>query len=84
MEQLQFCDCLIVISGTHGKAAPELAMMAGFALAHGIRLFWIGAPLGGLSDFQGVTQFDSPESLQRELLLTAHSKPVWASKQLAA
>ena len=84
LEQLQFCDCLIVISGTRGEAAPELAMMAGFALARGIRLFWIGAPFRGLSDFRAATQFDSAESFQKELLSTAHSKPVWASKQQAA
>jgi hypothetical protein len=38
VEQLQICDSLIVICGEGDSSMPELAMMAGFALARGIRL----------------------------------------------
>ena len=39
LEQLKQCDCLIVICGTCSVVAPELALMAGSALACGIRVF---------------------------------------------
>jgi hypothetical protein len=83
IEQLQCCDLLVVIYGTGGTTTPELGMMAGFALARGIRISWIGTPMAGLSGFHTVTQFDSAERFPRELL-SEHSKSVWTSEQLAA
>jgi hypothetical protein len=84
IEQLQCCDLLIVIGGTGRKTTPELAMMAGFALARGIRVFWIGTPIGGLSGLDAVSQFDNPERFQMEFIRAAHSESVLAKKQLAA
>jgi hypothetical protein len=71
LEQLKNCDLLVVICSKEGQATPELAMMAGFALARGIRVFWIGSPIAGLSGSETVTRFDSPERFRRELLSTA-------------
>jgi hypothetical protein len=84
IEQLQCCDLLVVIGETGGNATPELAMMAGFALARGIRVFWIGTPIGGLSGFDAVRHFDNPDRFHREFVSAAHSKSVLATKQLAA
>jgi hypothetical protein len=83
IEQLRCCDLLVVICGTGGMITPELGMMAGFALARGIRVSWIGTPMAALSGFHAVSQFDSAEDFQRELL-SEHSKLVWTGKQLVA
>jgi hypothetical protein len=44
VEQMQSCDSLVVICGQDDTAALELGMMAGFALARGLRVIWIGPP----------------------------------------
>jgi hypothetical protein len=46
------------MGGAGGNATPELAMMAGSALARVIRVFWIGTPIEGLSGFDTVRHFD--------------------------
>jgi hypothetical protein len=38
--QLQICDSLVVICESGDKSVPELAIMAGFALARGMTVFW--------------------------------------------
>ena len=58
MEQLQFCDALVAVCGID-RIVPELAMMAGFALARGLRVIRINAPVGGLNDFQAIQQFNN-------------------------
>ena len=84
MEQLQLCDCLVVICGTRGTVAPELAMMAGFALACGIRLYWIGPLVGGLRDFRAVEQFDSTEIFLKQLLSRKSRESVRNNERVAA
>jgi hypothetical protein len=51
LEHLQNCDALVVICGNGDRSIPELAMMAGFALARGIRVFWVGSPVKSLLRF---------------------------------
>ena len=67
MEQLQFCDSLVVVCGNYGPV-PELAVMAGFALARGLRVIWIGSPVRGLIDFRAVQQFNTAQDFQRQIL----------------
>jgi hypothetical protein len=84
MEQLQFCDSLVVICERGIPAIAELAMMAGFALARGIRVFWIGTPVGALSDSPAVKHFNRPETFQKEIVSAMLWESVGANERMAA
>ena len=84
VEQLQLCDSLVVVSGEKDRAVPEVSMMAGFALARGLRVIWIGTPLRGLSDFRAVQQFDTAEDFRKQILLQTDARPILTDKRLAA
>jgi len=84
VEQLQVCDSLVVVSGERDRVVPEVSMMAGFALARGLRVIWIGTPVHGLSDFRAVQQFDTAEDFRWQVLLHANSLPILTDKRLAA
>jgi hypothetical protein len=66
VEQLQSCDSLVVICENKDRATPEIAMMAGVALARGLEVIWIGPPLGGLSTFRAVQQFNTARITERK------------------
>jgi hypothetical protein len=84
VERLQFCDSLVVICERDGHAVAELAMMAGFALARGIRVFWIGTHLGALADFPTVKHFNSPEAFQKEVVSAVHCESAGTNERMAA
>lgn len=84
MEQLQGCDSLIVICGKRGEATIELAIIAGFALARGLRVIWIGSPLPILNDFSAVEQFNTAEDFRRQILDRMHSAQSRARDQVLA
>jgi hypothetical protein len=85
MEQLQNCDALVVTSGTVGRAAvPELAMMAGFALARGLRIVWIGSAIAGLSNLKAVQHFNTAEDFRKQILSQMCSQPMSVEGRLAA
>jgi hypothetical protein len=84
VEQLQICDWLVVICGNSGKATPELAMMAGFALARGLEVLWIGAPVRGLTEFQAVQQFNTAEDFRKRILQQTYSQWTLPRERLAA
>lgn len=84
LEQLQVCDSLIVICGKGDRAIPELAMMAGLALARGLEVIWIGPPLGALSAFRGVWQFNTAEDYRKQILQQMYSHPASMPERLAA
>ena len=84
LERLQTCDSLVVICGTIDRAAPELALMAGFALACGLRVIWIGSPIRGLSDFRAVQQFDTAEDFRKQILQQMYSRSILNDERLAA
>jgi hypothetical protein len=73
MQQLHICDSLIVICGKRGEATIELAIIAGFALARGLRVIWIGSPLRILSNFSAVEQFNTAEDFRKQILDRMHS-----------
>jgi hypothetical protein len=83
LEQLQMCDSLVVCAERESSVL-EVAMMAGFALARGLRVIWIGRPVCGLSDFSSVRQFDTTEDFLNQILLDMHSPPVPEGERLAA
>ena len=74
VDQLQVCDSLVVICGKGDRAALELGMMAGFALARGLRVIWIGSPVAVLNDFRAVQQFNTPEDFRKDILNQAHPR----------
>jgi hypothetical protein len=50
-----------VICGTGGEIPLQLAVLAGFALARGLQVIWIGSPAQILSDFRTVQHFRTIE-----------------------
>ena len=83
MEQLQFCDSLVVVCGKNQEIVPEVAMMAGFALAGGLRVIWIGSRVRGLDDFRAIQKFNTAEDFRRQIQpLSSESLP--SSLPLAA
>lgn len=84
LEQMRFCDSLVVICGNGDRSMPELAMMAGFALARGMQVFWVGAPIKGLCDFRAVRQFSTPKDFEKAIVERAHSQSLAKGARLAA
>ncbi len=84
VEQLQLCDSLVVICGKPDSSALEVAMMAGFALARGLRVIWIGKPVCGLNDFRPMQQFDTADDFLKQLLIEMQSQPIPEAERLAA
>jgi hypothetical protein len=67
IEQLKRCDSLVVVSGRSDRAAAELAMIAGFALARGLLVIWIGSLVRGLNEFPSVQQFNTAEDFRNQI-----------------
>ena len=84
IEQLHTCDSLIVICGKDDRAKPELAMMAGVALARGLQVIWIGPPVAGLSAFRAVCQFNTAEDYRKQILQQMYSQSALTTERLAA
>jgi hypothetical protein len=84
VEQLQDCDSLVVICGKNDRATPELAMMAGLALARGLQVIWIGPPVGGLSAFRAVWQFNTAEDYRKQILQQMYSQSASIAERLVA
>jgi hypothetical protein len=76
VEQLQACDLLVVICGRDDKAVPEMAIMAGLALARGLQVIWVGPPVGGLTAFRAVSQFNTAEDYRKQILQQMYSQSV--------
>jgi hypothetical protein len=68
VEQLQACDSLVVICEKSNDAGMELATMAGFALARGLRVIRIGPVVRALAGFRAIQQFGSAEEFHTEIL----------------
>ena len=84
LEQLQLCDSLVVVCASHSSRAPELAMMAGFALARGIAVYWIGPSPRVLCDFRAVQQFATHEEFRKQVLSRTHAEAASVPDRLAA
>jgi hypothetical protein len=82
--QLQSCDSLVVICGNGDRSMPELAMMAGFALARGMRVFWVGPPVKGLCDFLAIQQFNTANDFEKQIVQQTYSGSIATDAQLAA
>jgi hypothetical protein len=75
LKLLQSCDSLIVVSGKAGQAMPELAMMAGFALARGLPVTWIGDAVDILGNFPAVRHFKDAEEFRRAIADQMYAQP---------
>jgi hypothetical protein len=84
IEQLKVCDLLVVIRGRDDKAASELAMMAGLALARGLQVIWIGSPVRWRRAFRSVSQFNTAEHYRKEILQDMYSQSASTTGRLAA
>jgi len=82
--QLQTCDSLVVICGKDGRCLPELAMMAGFALARGMRVFWVGPPIEALCGLLAVQHFNTAADLERYIAQQTYSQSIATDAPLAA
>jgi hypothetical protein len=80
LELLQFCDSLIVVAGKSGPAMPELAMMAGFALARGLRVIWVGNAVDLLSDFAAVQHFNDADEFRGAIVDQMYGQPKVAKR----
>jgi len=84
IEQLHACDSLVVICGKDDKAAPEMAMMVGLALARGLQVVWIGPPVETLNAFPAVRQFNAAKDYEKQILQQMYSKSASTPERLAA
>jgi hypothetical protein len=75
---------LVVICGKDDKAAPEMAMMAGLALARGLQVVWIGPSVAGLNTFKAVWQFNTAEDYRKQVLHQMYSQSASSAERLAA
>jgi hypothetical protein len=66
------------------KSMPELAIMAGFALARGMTVFWVGRPVKGLCDFLAVQQFNTAADFEKHIVQQTYPHLVRTAAQLAA
>src|SRR3954451_8817069 len=82
--QLHRCDWLVVICGNGDRSMPELAMMAGFALARGMRVFWVGPPVKAMCEFPAVQQFNTAIDFEKQIVGRAYSRPIAIDASLAA
>jgi hypothetical protein len=84
IQRLQRCGLLVVVSERANAPRPELAMMAGFALARGIKVCWIGLPVQGLSEFRAVQQYNTAEEFRRAIVSPSSSACIAVNERLAA
>ena len=84
VEQLRACDLLVVICGKDSKAAPRMAMMAGLALARGLKVVWIGPSFAGLNAFTAIRTFNTVNDYEKEVLRAMHSELASNARRLAA
>lgn len=84
LEQLQLCDSLVVVCAETTNVTPELSMMAGFALARGIAVYWIGPRIPALSAFRAVQQFNTAEEFRKQVLSRSDAESTSLPDRLAA
>jgi hypothetical protein len=84
VEQLKICDSLVVISGNGDRSIEEVALIAGFAIACGLTVFWVGSPIKGLCDFPAVRQFNTVAEFEKHIARQPYSQPIGTGARLAA
>jgi hypothetical protein len=72
---LPSCDFLVVIAGKNGPARPELAIMAGFAVARGLNVVWIGDAVEMIAELTAIQHFQDAEQFCRSIVPEVHAQP---------
>jgi hypothetical protein len=72
---LPSCDFLVVIAGKNGPARPELAIMAGFALARHLKVAWIGDAVELIADLGAIQHFKDAEQFCRAIVQETYAQP---------
>jgi hypothetical protein len=72
---LPSCDFLVVIAGKNGPARPELAIMAGFAVARGLNVVWIGDAVDMITELAAIQHFQDAEQFCRSIVPEVHAQP---------
>jgi hypothetical protein len=60
-EELDRCDILIVLCGVKHRTALQVPLLAGYALARGLKVIWIGSSVQVAVNNGNVAQFDTVE-----------------------
>jgi hypothetical protein len=61
LEELNRCDALIVLCGAKYRTPLQIPLLAGYALARGLQVIWIGSSVRVASDRRNVAQFETVE-----------------------
>lgn len=61
LEELNRCDALIVLCGAKHRTPLQIPLLAGYALARGLQVIWIGSSVRVASDRLNVSQFETVE-----------------------
>jgi hypothetical protein len=74
-KMLHACDFLVVIAGENGRTRPELGIMAGFALARGLKAIWIGDAVEMIADLGAVQHFKDAEQFCSTIIDEMYAQP---------
>jgi hypothetical protein len=69
LEELNKCDALIVLCGGKHKTPLQVPLLAGYALARGLQIIWIGSSVRVASDHRNLVQFHTVEEFCDSLAL---------------
>jgi len=83
LDGLRMCQLLVVLAGQSQEAAVQMGLMAGFAVACGIEVWWLGRTLGHLSQLPGVQIFDTADEIRTYIVKLA-SAQIAVPERLAA
>lgn len=82
LAQLRACDVLVVLSRPNSE--HELAAMAGFALASGLSVVWIGSSNPFSAGYRSVQYFATAEEFQKHAIVSRSERPSVVTTALAA
>jgi hypothetical protein len=69
LEELNKCDALIVLCGGKYNTPLQVPLLAGYALARGLQVIWIGSSARIAGDHRNLVQFDTVEEFSDSLAL---------------
>ena len=81
-DRLRMCDMLVILGGASCDAAVQIGLMAGFAFASGVEVYWLGN-MGKLNQLPGVEVFNTVDEFRTHILKCA-SEQITVPEQLAA
>jgi len=67
IDEMKPLDTLVVLRQAEEAIPGQLGLLAGFALARGVQVIWIGEPIEPLNQLPNVRCFPSLETFRRQL-----------------